>query len=86
MAVIQHRPCFSARCDVCGAAPDEDYHWDDPQVAVDYLAEDDDWTLTDRGQLVCHISDAVHDAMRGGESPAELAPGTDAMTVGFTAA
>jgi len=77
--------CHIAVCDVCGAELEEGYHWDDPQVAVEYAAEDDDWTLTVDGQLVCGISDTDHYLVRGHESPVLLRPGPDAMTVEFAA-
>ena len=79
--------CHIAVCDVtgCKTEPDPPYRWDDPQEAVDYTAEDDDWTLTDDGLLVCGVSDQVHDEARGGESPALLQPGRDAMNVAYTA-
>lgn len=79
--------CHVAVCDVtgCKAEPDPPYHWDDPQEAVDYTAEDDDWTLTDDGLLVCGVSDQVHDEARGGDSPVVLRPGRDAMAVAYAA-
>lgn len=76
--------CHIAVCDVCGASPDEGYHWDDPQVAVEYMAEEDDWTLVG-DQLVCGVSDTAHYLVRGHESPVLLAPGPDAMSVTFAA-
>jgi hypothetical protein len=77
--------CHIAVCDDddCGAELEEGYHWEDPQLAVDYAAEDDDWTLVG-DQLVCGISDTAHYLVRGGESPVLLTPGPDAMSVAFT--
>lgn len=74
--------CHVARCNVCGAAPEPDYHWDDPQVAVDYTAEHDDWTLAG-DQLVCGASDTAHYLARGGESPDLLQLTADAMSVNY---
>ncbi|MFJ9012278.1 hypothetical protein [Streptomyces canus] len=77
--------CHVAICDVCGADLDEGYHWEDPQLAVDYAAEEDDWTLTGDNKLVCGVSDTAHYLVRGHESPTLLTPGPDAMSVSFAA-
>ncbi|MEU5900651.1 hypothetical protein [Streptomyces venezuelae] len=75
--------CHIAVCDVCGQRPPDDYHWDDPQVAVDMAAEEADWTRIG-DTLVCGTTDPLHDRARGGESPALLRPTRAAMTITYT--
>lgn len=79
--------CYIAVCDVpgCKVEPGEFYHWDNPEQAIEYTAEEEDWTLTVAGRLVCGASDQAHDAVRGHESPVVLRPDDCAMTVTFSA-
>jgi hypothetical protein len=81
---VHTRTFHIAACDVCGAkfGEDGDYPvWDDtPELALDQVAEDADWTR-DGQRVVCPRSDTDHYLARGAESPALLRPGADAMTV-----
>jgi hypothetical protein len=81
-----------AVCDVtgCGAEFDEtgDYrYWDtSPDAALDQIRcveGDTDWRIVDEATVVCPISDQAHNQLRGGESPAVLEAGPDAMVVRF---
>jgi hypothetical protein len=85
MAVVTETVHIAA-CDVCGLKFDEpgDYwHWDNtPELAlaqIDYVADTTDWTR-DGQRVICPRSDTAHYLARGGESPALLRPGADAMT------
>ncbi|MEU4502608.1 hypothetical protein [Streptomyces sp. NPDC024089] len=86
---IETRTFHIARCDTCGQAFDEAteaWCWDDtPALALAQVDENPDWTRHQDGRVVCPRSDTAHYLARGGESPALLRPGPDAMRVEFTA-
>lgn len=78
-----------AVCDVCGVVFDENsdrWFWDEtPELALEQVLHDPDlhWLLVGERQnvVVCPVSDTAHYLARGGESPALLKPGRDAMNV-----
>lgn len=83
---------YIAVCDVCGLKfdePNEIWLWDDtPELAIDQIRcamPDTDWRIVGDDTVVCAASDTAHYLARGSESPALLKPGSDAMTVRYTA-
>jgi hypothetical protein len=78
-----------AVCDACGAEFDEtgDFRgWDDtPELALAQVQDmpDSHWTVLADNRVVCPISDTSHYLARGGESPALLEAGPDAMVARF---
>ena len=79
-----------ATCSVCGAEFDEtgDYrYWrETPEDAIEEIRcamPDTHWVLLADNTVICPVSDLVHDAARGHESPAALEAGPDAMVIRF---
>ena len=90
---IKTQTLHIAACDVCGTEFDAtgDYRgWDDtPELAlaqIRYAEPDTNWVITDDKRVICPVSDTAHYLARGGESPALLEAGPDAMTVRYPAA
>lgn len=89
---VKTRTFHIAVCDVtdCGREFDDtgDYrYWDDtPELALAWITSDEThWVVLPDQTVVCPTSDTAHYLARGGESPALLEPGPDAMTVDYAA-